>query len=44
MRQAVLLIATAAAVSANFTNYGALIPSLRAGSTCPIECRARCAR
>ena len=39
-----MLVATAAAVSANFTNYGALIPSLRAVSTCPIECRARSAR
>lgn len=29
MRQAVLLAATATAVSSNFTNYGALIPSLR---------------
>jgi MFS family permease len=28
-RAAVLLVVTAAAVSANFTNYGALIPSLR---------------
>jgi len=29
VRSVVLLVATATAVSANFTNYGALIPSLR---------------